>query len=119
MVYWYVVFFFFQAEDVIRVRDVTGVQTCALPISRGVDVHRAQVAVAGDAGTARASHLLRDAVEGDALADADDEALRRSCPRKRERKAEADQREPSHPPTTRRTEETPGTRPWPRATRAR
>src|SRR5215468_1346146 len=26
-------FFFFQAEDGIRVRDVTGVQTCALPIS--------------------------------------------------------------------------------------
>ena len=26
------VFFFFQAEDGIRYRDVTGVQTCALPI---------------------------------------------------------------------------------------
>src|SRR5437773_2649489 len=26
--------FFFQAEDGIRARDVTGVQTCALPISR-------------------------------------------------------------------------------------
>src|SRR5438067_3390229 len=26
------VFFFFQAEDGIRVRNVTGVQTCALPI---------------------------------------------------------------------------------------
>src|SRR3970040_2140931 len=26
-------YFFFQAEDVIRDRDVTGVQTCALPIS--------------------------------------------------------------------------------------
>src|SRR5437773_10188689 len=25
-------YFFFQAEDGIRVRDVTGVQTCALPI---------------------------------------------------------------------------------------
>jgi len=25
--------FFFQAEDGIRDRDVTGVQTCALPIS--------------------------------------------------------------------------------------
>ena len=33
--YFYVVlcfFFFFQAEDGIRDRDVTGVQTCALPI---------------------------------------------------------------------------------------
>src|SRR5207249_8526164 len=29
----YVVFFFFQAEDGIRDRNVTGVQTCALPIS--------------------------------------------------------------------------------------
>ena len=28
----FVVFFFFQAEDGIRDRDVTGVQTCALPI---------------------------------------------------------------------------------------
>src|SRR5437667_7895771 len=26
------IFFFFQAEDGIRYRDVTGVQTCALPI---------------------------------------------------------------------------------------
>src|SRR5699024_11742295 len=30
-----VVFFFFQAEDGIRDRNVTGVQTCALPISEG------------------------------------------------------------------------------------
>src|SRR5207248_8134760 len=30
----YGVFFFFQAEDGIRDRTVTGVQTCALPISR-------------------------------------------------------------------------------------
>src|SRR5207248_8585527 len=31
-----VVFFFFQAEDGIRDRTVTGVQTCALPISRNL-----------------------------------------------------------------------------------
>src|SRR2546422_10337483 len=31
---WYFVFFFFQAEDGIRDVAVTGVQTCALPISR-------------------------------------------------------------------------------------
>src|SRR5699024_11461295 len=31
------VFFFFQAEDGIRDRNVTGVQTCALPISRHHD----------------------------------------------------------------------------------
>src|SRR6266513_4136564 len=29
----YISFFFFQAEDGIRDRNVTGVQTCALPIS--------------------------------------------------------------------------------------
>src|SRR6266704_663564 len=29
----YIFFFFFQAEDGIRARNVTGVQTCALPIS--------------------------------------------------------------------------------------
>src|SRR5436305_7433898 len=37
--------FFFQAEDGIRDADVTGVQTCALPISDGADrqsVGRAQ-----------------------------------------------------------------------------
>src|SRR5437773_8932801 len=32
--FWF--FFFFQAEDGIRDRDVTGVQTCALPISGDV-----------------------------------------------------------------------------------
>src|SRR5260370_31645162 len=31
---WLVLFFFFQAEDGIRDSSVTGVQTCALPISR-------------------------------------------------------------------------------------
>src|SRR5437868_7662779 len=30
-------FFFFQAEDGIRDRNVTGVQTCALPISFGLN----------------------------------------------------------------------------------
>src|SRR5437773_12288523 len=32
-------FFFFQAEDGIRDRDVTGVQTCALPIWHGSSGH--------------------------------------------------------------------------------
>src|SRR5699024_11269790 len=31
------IIFFFQAEDGIRDRNVTGVQTCALPISRAED----------------------------------------------------------------------------------
>ena len=32
-------FFFFQAEDGIRDRDVTGVQTCALPVSSRFIIH--------------------------------------------------------------------------------
>src|SRR5699024_4169388 len=31
------IFFFFQAEDGIRYRNVTGVQTCALPISKELE----------------------------------------------------------------------------------
>src|SRR6266487_5987462 len=33
---WFLFFFFFQAEDGIRDGRVTGVQTCALPISSGL-----------------------------------------------------------------------------------
>src|SRR5256885_9456383 len=49
----YVVVFFFQAEDGIRDYKVTGVQTCALPISRhrdsvrGADLDRARLPVDG------------------------------------------------------------------------
>src|SRR5699024_11959084 len=32
----FLLFFFFQAEDGIRDRNVTGVQTCALPISKKI-----------------------------------------------------------------------------------
>src|SRR5207249_6283688 len=35
--YFFCCFFFFQAEDGIRDRNVTGVQTCALPISLHAD----------------------------------------------------------------------------------
>src|SRR5699024_11578632 len=41
-IYCYFFYFFFQAEDGIRDRNVTGVQTCALPIS---------CAIAGSAST--------------------------------------------------------------------
>ena len=34
----FVLFFFFQAEDGIRDYDVTGVQTCALPICEAVEI---------------------------------------------------------------------------------
>src|SRR5437773_7505417 len=40
MLFLFVVFFFFQAEDGIRDRDVTGVQTCALPICHDKDHSR-------------------------------------------------------------------------------
>src|SRR5437868_13191609 len=36
--YFVMLFFFFQAEDGIRDRNVTGVQTCALPISLNVEL---------------------------------------------------------------------------------
>src|SRR5437868_11718916 len=35
-----IIHLFLQAEDGIRGRNVTGVQTCALPISRGIDDYR-------------------------------------------------------------------------------
>src|SRR6266498_4224684 len=40
VVYFLLFFFFFQAEDGIRDADVTGVQTCALPISNGISRER-------------------------------------------------------------------------------
>src|SRR2546429_5777872 len=49
-------FFFFQAEDGIRDVAVTGVQTCALPISRG-----AAARVRGARRATRQGHGLRDA----------------------------------------------------------
>src|SRR5690349_24161342 len=36
-------FFFFQAEDGIRDLYVTGVQTCALPISRGIHARASEI----------------------------------------------------------------------------
>src|SRR5690349_22805453 len=43
------VFFFFQAEDGIRVLYVTGVQTCALPIyARLILINRGEMPVLGD-----------------------------------------------------------------------
>src|SRR5207249_2393852 len=57
------IFFFFQAEDGIRYRNVTGVQTCALPIYGPVDRDRNHGPTAGDAGPgagrARVGRLFR------------------------------------------------------------
>src|SRR2546430_3135177 len=51
-----VLFFFFQAEDGIRDLTVTGVQTCALPISRGLG--RAARGVAAGVGVLAALALV-------------------------------------------------------------
>src|SRR5437763_9646444 len=50
-------FFFFQAEDGIRDTSVTGVQTCALPISRGAS----QQLGATEYGCERVVEVVRDA----------------------------------------------------------
>src|SRR5437762_6636623 len=60
-------FFFFQAEDGIRDTSVTGVQTCALPISGGLDqqvlvVLRARPVAAGLGAAEQAERL--DALPG-------------------------------------------------------
>src|SRR5699024_11942257 len=51
-------FFFFQAEDGIRDRNVTGVQTCALPIS-GLPHSRYRATVRRPAPAARLLRLCR------------------------------------------------------------
>src|SRR5699024_11834185 len=50
--------FFFQAEDGIRARNVTGVQTCALPISREV------FARAGAPARFRVGSIVKDGRRG-------------------------------------------------------
>src|SRR5205823_10626075 len=55
------IFFFFQAEDGIRNKLVTGVQTCALPISTGSGV--GALAVQADVSIlAEARHLIDAAI---------------------------------------------------------
>src|SRR5207249_8994357 len=51
--------FFFQAEDGIRDRNVTGVQTCALPISpRRATAPRRRAASAAEGGASRRAGLV-------------------------------------------------------------
>src|SRR5256885_13318955 len=62
---WLTFFFFFQAEDGIRDYKVTGVQTCALPISEGMAVVRDQpsnAAVAPDAQRAPVQHAAQSEI---------------------------------------------------------
>src|SRR2546427_6627507 len=56
-------FFFFQAEDGIRDLTVTGVQTCALPISRDVKASFDRVLDPERKLTARGSHVQIKNVE--------------------------------------------------------
>src|SRR5436305_7226506 len=64
-------FFFFQAEDGIRDADVTGVQTCALPISFSMDgTQTGSINVAIQKGLAalrfkRSTKLFQDMVTSD------------------------------------------------------
>src|SRR5438094_6134032 len=61
----FIFFFFFQAEDGIRDRTVTGVQTCALPIYKpqvpGVPVGTI-VSVSNNAGALTQTAIVRPAV---------------------------------------------------------
>src|SRR5436305_9436623 len=50
-IYSCILFFFFQAEDGIRDADVTGVQTCALPIFRNISAPD-DIAVSAGGGVA-------------------------------------------------------------------
>src|SRR5438093_10271230 len=56
-----VVFFFFQAEDGIRDWSVTGVQTCALPISDQVEAFRGAPELTAKAFDAEGFYLIGDA----------------------------------------------------------
>src|SRR5437667_2544352 len=54
-------FFFFQAEDGIRDRDVTGVQTCALPILPAI---RPDLAIIHAQRADRAGNVLIEGITG-------------------------------------------------------
>src|SRR5207253_6520063 len=58
------VFFFFQAEDGIRDGHVTGVQTCALPISGGVPVTGYEIRMGSVGGARRPALELDEGAEG-------------------------------------------------------
>src|SRR5258706_12089607 len=72
--YFFLFFFFFQAEDGIRDWSVTGVQTCALPISGGAE-------------PGRSGPVFRPHPQPEVSCDSD-ELLRRGAARFRSRGAE-------------------------------
>src|SRR5207249_7517504 len=85
--YWYIlqyIYFFFQAEDGIRDRNVTGVQTCALPISflRDIDhlpcgcSERPAKQLFGDVGGQPGTAERESWLEGNALQQIDRKSTR-------------------------------------------
>src|SRR3989442_8219890 len=67
-----IVFFFFQAEDGIRDADVTGVQTCALPISKFVPLGNTVHAACGFTDRLTAQPCVPPTVVGHAASTAVD-----------------------------------------------
>src|SRR2546425_8920105 len=84
-------FFFFQAEDGIRDKLVTGVQTCALPISRHDALRQASPPLADLRPRLAANHGLEvpdDAREGIGPDHGSDEVVRRRHVRSEEHTSE-------------------------------
>src|SRR5438309_7026299 len=79
MITWQFVFFFFQAEDGIRDGTVTGVQTCALPISLALLKTELELALRRSRSTEELEAALRSAAE-------DTERLSRIADRSEERR---------------------------------
>src|SRR5437867_13333911 len=86
MIFLFWFFFFFQAEDGIRDRTVTGVQTCALPIFiAGLDPRLSGTVCAScchlhrGAGTASAAALRRSACEGLKLERSEERRVGKEC----------------------------------------
>src|SRR5207249_5165550 len=98
-------FFFFQAEDGIRDRNVTGVQTCALPIAKGAAEAARRAALAADAAKRNGAEQAREDQSGmrldlaSAIADASKDAAQTAADASREasRAAEAAARAANSP----------------------
>src|SRR5690606_39445733 len=85
--------FFFQAEDGIRDFHVTGVQTCALPISRYHSLALGRDCVIGGGGGAQTprfcwawSLLKNRAIPATPMTNVKETARKISCPRSEERR---------------------------------
>src|SRR2546430_6666174 len=92
---WYV-FFFFQAEDGIRDLTVTGVQTCALPISQGLfEFKNRSTGLASTAGKYAAAFAL-----GAAAFRERDSVFARRLPRRAAGGAETRRADPRARPNT-------------------